>query len=634
MVKCRMGTRQDFKLGSHTVRPARTCIERDGREIHIKPKSMAVLVTLASADGAVVTRNELFDSVWPNCEVSDDVLTHSIVELRKALGDSARDPRFIETIPKSGFRLITPVSPSSEPSPTSRRWPLLSHPASLAAAIAVIAMGVLLNFDGPTGDSPADADATLVPSVAVLPFVDLSLGQDHAYFVDGLSEEMINRLTRIDGLQVTGRTSSFYFKGRDEDVRSIGARLGVGHILEGSVRKAGDRLRITAQLVDVSNGFHVWSNTYDRNSADIFQIQDDIAEAVARALSIRLSVGDLGTLEGGTRNVDAFEAVLQGNALALEFDAASVLQSMEHYRRAVELDPNFGLAWERLANIYRNAWLVLGRDEYDQWAELADEAIAEALRLAPTSPYVLATAAYMHADRQQWPEALRMLDRVAAVESSKYVAATMVYSDFLTKAGRAREAVAIKERSRIVDPLHSGTSMYLAHQYAMLGRTDEAFVELERGWSLGDYRPQLSVEGVVVALSAGDETELRRWLERAVDYQQPGAMGIHKAMLDAFGDREAQLRILENAFAMSSSTDYYVIVWAAYLGNSALALDAMRRSPDLWAAWLPVAADLRRRPEFIEIIRATGLPEYWQEFGWGDFCQPLEAVSDIAFECS
>ncbi|MDX1518447.1 MAG: winged helix-turn-helix domain-containing protein, partial [Woeseiaceae bacterium] len=419
-----MGTPQDFMLGPHTVRPSRACIERDGNDIHVKPKSMAVLVQLAAANGDVVTRNRLFDSVWPNCDVSDDVLTHSIVELRKALGDSARDPRFIETIPKSGFRLVAPVSPCSEQPVLAPRRRLPLRPASLVAVIAFLGIAALLSFRGPGGDNPADANAARVPSVAVLPFVDLSENQDQGYFVDGLSEEMINRLTRIDGLQVTGRTSSFYFKGRNEDLRSIGARLGVGHILEGSVRRSGDRLRVTAQLVDLRDGFHVWSDTFDRNPADIFQIQDDIAEAVARALSIRLSVGDLGTLEGGTRNVDAFEAVLQGNALALEFDAASVLRSIELYRRAVELDPEFGLAWERLANIYRNAWLVLGRDEYEHWAELADEAIAEALRIAPTSPHVLTTAAYMHADRQQWPEALGVLDRVAEVESSKYVAAT------------------------------------------------------------------------------------------------------------------------------------------------------------------------------------------------------------------
>lgn len=629
-----MGTPQDFLLGPYTVRPSRACIERDGRVVHVKPKSMAVLVRLAAANGDVVSRNELFDSVWPNCDVSDDVLTHSIVELRKALGDSARDPRFIETIPKSGFRLLAPVRPCIDSPLQARRRPIGTGAALLIAAIAIIGIAAITSFRSPSGDNPVDANAALVPSVAVLPFVDMSRQQDHAYFADGLSEEMINRLTRIDGLQVTGRTSSFYFKGRNEDLRSIGERLGVGHILEGSVRKSGDRLRVTAQLVDVRTGFHVWSDAYDRSSADIFRIQDEIAEAVATALSIRLSVGEIGTVEGGTSNVEAFEAVLQGNAMALEFDAASVLRSIEHYRRAVELDPEFGLAWERLANIYRNAWLVLGRDEYEHWAELADEAIAEALRLAPTSPYVLTTAAYMHADRQQWPQALRILERVAEVESSKYVAATMVYSDFLTKAGRAREAVAIKEHSRIIDPLHSGTSMYLAHQYAMLGRTDDAFEELERGWSLGEYRPQLSVEGLVVALSAEDETELRRWLERAVEYQQPGAKGIHTAMLDAFGDRDAQLRILENAFATSSSTDYYVIVWAAYLGDNSLALDAMRRSPDLWAVWLPVLAEIRRQPEFIEIVQATGLPEYWQEFGWGDFCRPLEAVGDVAFECS
>lgn len=624
----------DFHIGDRLIRPSRAVIEQGSRSVHVKPKSMAVLVCLAAADGGVVTRNAIFDTVWPGCVVSDDVLTHCIVELRKAFADSARKPKFIETIPKIGFRLLAPVTAAKAESDSVKPPASATQRLSmLAIAVTLVAVfgALLLTRSGPNDASPTTVDsAALLPSVAVLPFVDMSADNDHGYFADGLTEELINRLTKIKGLLVTGRTSSFYFKGRNEDIRSIGKKLSVGHVLEGSIRRSEDRMRITAQLVDVSNGFHLWSQTYDRSASGIFDIQDEISNSVARALSIRLSVGEIGTLEGGTNNVDAFDQVSKGNSEYQNNDAEAVLKAIDHYQRAIELDPGFGLAWERLANVYRNAWLVFGRDEFKHWSQMADDAIAKSLEIAPSSPHVLTTAAYMHVDRQEWRQAMRLLGRIAELKSSQYVSATWVYADFLTKSGNAADAVVIKERSRIVDPLNAGESMYLAHQYAMLGRITDAFNELERGWALGSYRPSLSAEGVVISLSAGDDTVLRRWLVRAVQYSQPGGHGIEQAMLDSLGNRELALQILRDAFSTSTSTDYYVILWAAYYGDIELSLAAMRRSPDLWAIWLPVVAEVRRQPEFIPVVRATGLPEYWREFGWGAFCQPIDLVN---FEC-
>lgn len=620
-----MAPEDDFCVGDRIVRPRRALIEHGSNSVHVKPKSMAVLLRLAAADGEVVTRNDLFDAVWPGSVVSDDVLTHSIVELRKAFADSARDPKFIETIPKVGFRLIAPVSElqrasgRGEKASAKRRLPVA---AVAAVAFALVAVVLMLRVDSPGDNSQPRNSTESPPSVVVLPFVDLSAAKDQEFFADGLTEELINRLTQIRGLQVTGRTSSFYFKGRNDDIQTIGRKLSVDHVLEGSIRRSGERMRITAQLINVDDGFHVWSQTFDRSAADIFEIQDAISESVARALSIRLSVGEIGTLEGGTTNVEAFEEIAKGNADYHNFDANSVVRTIDHYQRAIELDPNFGLAWERLANAYRNAWLVFGRDEYDEWATLADAAIEKALQIAPTAPEVLTTAAYMHVDRQQWVAARKLLERVSELKSSKFVNATMVYSDLLTKTGFATDAAALKERSRIIDPLHSGDALYLAHQYAMLGRIEDALDEVARGWALGGYRPQLSMEGLVISLSAGDENVLRQWLQHAIEYTQPGARGIHEAMLDSLGDRERALQVLREAYDTSTSTDYFVIVWAGYYGDTDLALAAMQRSPDLWAIWLPVVADARRKPEFIEIIHATGLPEYWQEFGWGDFCRP------------
>ena len=614
-----MGMGTEFRIGDWTVRPLRSSIERDGDVRRVKPKSMAVLVELADADGEVVTREALFDAIWPGQTVTDDVLTQSIGELRKAFDDSAREGRVIATIPRVGFRIVEDVSGAAPPAPRylpQGTWLVSTVVVAFVAAIA------FFGFVARPGDTRVALPIDGEQSVAVLPFVDMSPEQDQEYFADGLSEELINRLTQLDGLRVTGRTSSFYFKDRNEDLRTIGTTLSVSHVLEGSVRKSGDQLRITAQLVDVSDGFHLWSDTYDRPQADLFVIQEDIADAVANALSIRLSVGELGSVVGGTQNVDAFEELMLGNAAHKEFDAENIVRAIDHFRRATELDPEFAIAWLELANVYRNAWLVFGTDDQQNWRRMADEAIAEARRIAPDSIAVLMTFAFMHADRQNWREAMATLDRVAEIESPEYVRRTGIYTDFMTKTGRISEALLVKERARWIDPLHAGTCMYLAHLYAIDGRPELSFAELERGWEFGAYRPQLAAEGVAVALSAGDESQLRLWLERAVAYEQPGARGAHTAMLAHLGDRDAALEWLHDAYAESGSTDYYVVLWASYLGDTELAFAALERSLDLWAVWLPVVAPLRSEPGFVEVVSAAGLDEYWETYGWGEFCEP------------
>ena len=235
---------------------------------------------------------------------------------------------------------------------------------------------------------------------------------------------------------------------------------------------------------------------------------------------------------------------------------------------------------------------------------------------------ILMTAAFIQADRQNWAAAMRTLARVAEIESAEYVERSGIYTDFMTKTGRIDEALRIEERARWIDPLHAGTSMYLAHLYAIDGRLDDAFAEPERGWEIGPCRPQLAAEGVAVALSARDEAMLERWLSRAVEYEQPGARDAHTAMLGYLDDPDGALERLAQAFAESTSTDYYVVLWASYLGDYDLAFAALTRSLDLWAAWLPVTAPLRADPGFLAVVEAAGLEAYWREFGWGEFCEP------------
>ena len=616
---------REFRLDGWTICPARCRIERGTESRRVKPKSMEVLERLMRAHGAVVSRDELFEAVWPGLAVSDDVLTNSVVELRKAFDDSARDPKVIETIPKKGFRLMADIAPvvHSAREPKRRKSSRVRKMALLLAGFAAV-VG-LWSMGRGVPRAPAEEN-----SVAVLPFVDMSATQDQGYFVDGLSEELINRLTRLDGLLVTGRTSSFHFKGRDDDVRAIGRQLSVRHVLEGSVRKESGQLRIAAQLIDVESGFHLWSDSYERPYGDVFAIQDEIADAVATALSVRLSVGDMRDFVGGTTHVEAFEEFLRGSALTKEFTAETMLRAIQRLEKAVELDPGFTLAWVRLANAYRTAWLTLGNEDVERWWESADYAIGKALSLSPNEAYVLNTAAYLEVDRQNWDEAHRYFDRVLASQRPGSVHESHGYLDLLAKVGKANAAVRLKERVLLRDPLHPDTAMYLGHLYLMQGRFDDALAQFEAGMQLEGYRSQLSHEALVGALASRQPELASDWLDRVIQYQQPGAMGVHTAMRDRFGDADAALRWLREGFKAQSISDYYVIVWASYYGDYDLVLQAMRRTPDLWAFWTPLTQAVRTTPEFKQVLVDIGLVEYYRERGWNDFCRPL---GESDFEC-
>ena len=615
----------EFRLDGWTICPARCRIERGTESRRVKPKSMEVLERLMQARGAVVSRDELFDAVWPGLAVSDDVLTNSVVELRKAFDDSARDPRVIETIPRKGFRLMADIAPVVDSAVRpARRKPARWRIAGLVLAGIVVAGGL---WSLGRGMSPASIDEN---SVAVLPFVDMSAAQDQDYFVDGLSAELINRLARLDGLLVTGRASSFHFKGHDDDVRSIGKQLSVRHVLEGSVRKESGRLRVAAQLIDVESGFHLWSDTFERTYDDVFAIQDEIADAVATALSVRLSVGEMRDFVGGTTNVEAFEEYLRGSALTKEFTAESMLRAIQHLEEAVELDPGFALGWVALANSYRTAWLTLGHEDVERWWESADYAIGKALSLAPGEAYVLKTAAYLEVDRQNWDAAHGYFDRVLASQRPGSEHESHGYLDLLAKVGKADAAVRLRERVMLRDPLHPDTAMYLGHFYLMQGRFDDALAQFEAGMQLDGYRSQLSHEALVVALASRQAELALRWLDRVVEHQQPGARGVHEAMRDRFGDAEASLRWLREGFETRSISDYYVIVWASYYGDHGLVLRAMRRTPDLWAFWTPLTEAVRPTPQFKQVLVDIGLVDYFRERGWNDFCRPL---GDSDFTC-
>jgi len=485
------------------------------------------------------------------------------------------------------------------------------------------------------------------PSIAVLPFADMSPDHDQEYFADGITEELLNSLARIRDLRVSGRTSSFYFKGRNEDLRSIGSALGVDYILEGSVRKAGDRVRITAQLINASTDAHLWSETYDRTLEDLFEIQEEIAKSVASALQITLGVGGLGGIPGMTRNVAAYDeyllaGVANGVDMILPTSVPEIRRSIRHLERAVSIDPEFSLAWAGLQYLYGNspAMETVG---HGNLAVKAREAGDRALALTPDSPFLLSNLCWRQADLLEWPAAADLF-RQTLDAASRYSMTEHLHlrtGMFMHMLGRLDVAIDHYERGRLSDPLNAQIAAYLSDAYLTRGDVDLALAEADR---FGDYNGPRFVlakaSGLMAAMMSGDRAELDSRLTQLIGSDPDSSIAI--AMRERLDDAEAALaeltRMLDEPRYQSAFQRNIIAIWAAHFGAPELALELvhdylvrLKNGRLAFLAWRGVFRDMRRLPAFKDLLRDLKLADYWRQTGdWGWFCRPL---GDDEFEC-
>jgi TolB-like protein len=325
-------------------------------------------------------------------------------------------------------------------------------------------------------------------SLAVLPFVDMSPEHNQEYFSDGLAEELLNNLAQIKELRVAGRTSSFSFKGKNEDLRVIGEKLGVNHLLEGSVRKDGKQLRITAQLINATDGTHLWSQTYDRELNGIFSVQEDIAKDVSQALSITLDVGEMSRAKGGTTNLDAYDKFLQGTKLSQAEGYANLHQAAQLFREAVALDPNFSGAWSALYDTLELSLVYFPEENAALHQEL-DAIAMQTERLAQDTSAIQLIRARSASDHHAWGSAQHAYEAALGLAPPSEPRLSLAYSQFLGAAGRVREAIAYAERSRTQDPLNLAASTWLQIAYGLGNHIDLADAEYERSKPLeGDHQ--------------------------------------------------------------------------------------------------------------------------------------------------
>jgi adenylate cyclase len=355
------------------------------------------------------------------------------------------------------------------------------------AIIGVLALAVVLlltdRFVLRRGVNQEADIAISKQSIAVLPFVDMSATKDQEYFTDGISEELLNLLAKIPELKVIGRTSSFQFKGKNEDLRSIGQKLSVAHLLEGSVRKSGDKIRLTAQLIRADDGTHLWSETYDRTLDDIFAVQDEIAGEVVKALKVTL-LGVAPTVR--ETDPQAYALYLQAVQLGRQLTAEAAKQSNALYQKVLAIDPAYAPAWDGLSRNYTYE-ANLGLHSYEEGMRLAREAVDKALAIDPEYAPAHGRLGVLATLQGDLAGAARHYERALALNSTDL---TVLGNAALTLAslGRLNETIALQEYVFARDPVNVTTLNNLGLNYFNAGRFDEAIAQLRTSLSLAPGR--------------------------------------------------------------------------------------------------------------------------------------------------
>lgn len=499
------------------------------------------------------------------------------------------------------------------------------------------------NYGARTSLPPSLPSASASLRVAVLPFADLSAARDQEYFSDGLTEEILNQLARIRELRVVGRTSSFSFKGRNEDLRDIARKLDVGHLLEGSVRKDADRLRITAQLVDGRDGSQHWSRTYDRKLASVFDLQEEIARDVASALSVSLEIGEASRARGGTKSLEAYDRYLQARQLHTHVGREHQLRAAQLCRDAISLDPGFSKAWLLLADLLPRTLLGVPPDKAGSiWAETA-AANQRVQELTPEAWWARSVRAIAHLRRREYGPAetlvRTLLDEgpLTATDIERGWASIQL----LYATGRLAEALRLQQSIARIEPRSLRVSYDLQRLLIANGANELAEQENERSLSLsGNLQPihfhRLSLLIAKQGASADDIRAQYRKVVETQNIQMPHIDQIVAAHPDKVAVRAAIRGALDDPRLWHFSGLGTTATIADAYGEAELALEALHKQVNLGVDYNTVAVSLnhsglRAHPRFKDLMRQLGLPDYWRQSGyWPDFGSPL---GDDDFEC-
>jgi serine/threonine-protein kinase len=487
--------------------------------------------------------------------------------------------------------------------PAGSRWPI--GLAAMTGLILIALSGWWLVTGRIRGTGTYD-------SIAVLPFVNLSDNEELEYFSDGLSEELLNALAGVEDLRVAARTSSFAFKGTNADIRTIADSLGVATVLEGSVRRSGDQVRITVQLIDAEYGFHLWSNEYDRGLDDVFATQDEIANAVTAALVPRLKAEDAPTTRGGTTNVDAFDEYLRGREKWRTRDVGSLHESVAHFRAAVGMDPGFALAWSGLADaIDALAW----RDPVT--LDLIPEGRLAALRALTLDPEMAegwASAGILAAEFDNDHEVGELALRRALSLRPSYATANQQLSGLLRSVGRVEESGEYIEMAVELDPLspffHTSYGDVLLVRGDPEGAREQYKLAEDLGRDGAGFR-KLLFYARQLGLTTEEAADAAEGFATRTGFRDPASWRVVGEGIVDDSRREEALAVIDRSQGLAPRNEHQFRLTLGQYEQAITNIQSMWQSGagDVWRiGTMPENDPLRDDPRFIEIVKDLGIP--------------------------
>lgn len=581
-----------YEFGSYSIDADERVLLRDGQPITLPPKDLETLLVLVQKAGHIVEKEELLEKVWPGVFVEESNLARRIFNLRQVLGDSPDGRKYIETVPRRGYRFVAPVQENSEPAAPPQSAPVLSAQPQAGVHLGrqrslwlwplVLSMLVITAILAVRHFWPARNPSPRRVMLAVLPFENLSGDAHEDYFADGLTEEMIAQLGQWQpaNLGVIARTSIVRYKHTKETVAQIGQELGVDYLLEGSARRGGERVRVTAQLIDARAQTHLWAETYERPLVDVLSIQKEIAEKITHSLSIQLLPVETSTSASTHVNVESYDKYLLGLHELGEGTRESVNKAIQYFQEGIAQDPKDARLYSALAEAYNSATTYYGSPT--EVMPRAKEAAMRAVELDPNLASAHVKLAYVHLFFDWDWRAAEMEYRRALEINPSLPEAQLGYADYLATLGRFDEALSRVQQAYRYDPLAVESRNEALWIYYFSGRMRETVEQCQKTIEL---EPAAGIPYAILAMAYAQMGKRPETLQAAEDAirvkNSPSGMAATASAFARVGESAKAKQLLNKA--LEQAKERYLcrfLVAAAYaeLGENEKALQSLEQA--------------------------------------------------------
>ena len=600
---------ESFDVGDWRVDGNAMTVSRGTTSTPLEPRAYQVLRYLAERPGKLVTIDELMDALWAGSVVTPNAVTRVIAQLRKSLGDDAKDPAYIQTVARKGYRFVAAGNVDEGP---ARRKALVTLTATAGLAVAVL-LGWWL-WPGQSAE----------PTVAVLAFENLTGNEELAYLADGVAEEVINTLTQVPDLRVSAQSLSFRFRDSGADLRQVARDLEAAYLVHGSVRQNGTNLRVSAQIIETTSGLNLWSHSEEHDVLQVFAGQDAISAGIAGALAETLQL-DYSQPAPHTLapNPEAYDLYLRGRYIWHRRGNESLQTAIDHFAEAVKIDPSFARGWSALASAYVSYPSYSPRG-YATW-HLAEDAAKKANELDPELPEAYGVLGTFAQVRGEWQQARRSYFE-AIQRRSQSATAHYWYSEHLAATGQLIASAEHLRNAIDLDPAYQPPKVDLAFVHLAFGNVPAGAEIFAEQWRRGMRNATCWTGNFVSAVLLGDTDAAMAWID-AAPMRDAGKQLLRRFVtvdsgMDVDPDLGATITAIDNA-----PVDYRL---AIFMGSRLAANDEVitllehrldeGRYVDPRPFWT-TGITLREHPRFPALLARIGLIEYWDAMGWGDVCR-------------